>query len=199
MKSISLICKLILSLSLILLSESCTKEECFDFKQLESLEQEMQEWYIDTTQLDFIIEDRNGIRQNMFISSSHYNYFHESNYDDCGGVYGSHSFMIDYGTSISPLFFYVNIFGSAFDDGFKIELRAQKTGVYSLNKDAGISSSADIRLLDEVEVKGKVYKDVLKFTFLHTQQPNEVKVVYLAKKYGIIKFVNHNGNEFGRI
>ena len=42
----------------------------------------------------------------------------------------------------------------------------------------------------------KIDSDVLKIDFNTTSASNDIKTVYYAKDYGIIKFIEKNGNEF---
>ncbi|MDZ7775514.1 MAG: hypothetical protein U5L09_07890 [Bacteroidales bacterium] len=124
--------------------------------------------------------------------------------DDCGNTYGSFYFSIQYNTSLSPLNFMVDINGSGLvEEGFYLKMTLtntrtaiHKSTTYDFVTESCRENNATIEFIEQVEVSDKEYDDVLKITFKEVSSKNDVKVVYYAKEFGIIKFVTESGNYF---
>jgi hypothetical protein len=190
---------------LLILLSACGKDPCLDIAALDALSAETKAWFAGDSIGNKVITDAQGISQTMIMGSP---YYHESEVaveDDCGQTYGSFYYSLQYRTSMSPLHFMVNICGSGWEaDGFYLELSVmnlsnseRKTTRYDFKTHTGRDQNAEIHFQEQTEVFGRIYEDVLEINFLQTFSPNDVKTVYYAKGWGIIRFIKENGNSFG--
>ncbi len=189
---------------LILLSAvSCVDEPCFDIAQLDKYSEETKEWFVNDTVGNQQLIDINGIKQSLVPISSNENVFEETIEDDCGNTYGRFRYQIQYKTSITPFYFKVNINGGYEGDDFYIELECvnnqtanQIITAYNFISKTCTKDNAVITEHDELEIQNKTYYNVLKITFNSTPSINDIKTLYYAKSFGIIKFTQANGNEY---
>ncbi len=192
-------------LLLISLIWSCNKDECFDIDHLDFYSEEISKWYVNDSIESFTIIDNNGVSQTLQITGRDLQITDKSTYDDCGNSYGSSYYSVSYKTSVSPISFGVFISGSSFENGFTLRLNYNrriepivgKETVYNFVSRQSLDNVSEIEYLDNFSVNEYEFSDVLEITFINTSFENEVKTVYFAKGYGIIKFVTQNGNEFG--
>ena len=184
---------------------ACTKDACFDMAQLDFYSEEISNWYVNDSIESFSIIDNNGISQTLQITGRDLRITDKSAYDDCGNSFGSSYYRISYKTSVSPISLTVYIMGSALDDGFHLRLNYNrriepivgKETVYDFVTKQSRDNVSEVEYLDNFQVNEHEFSDVLEITFTNTSFDNEVKTVYYAKGFGIIKFVTQNGNEFG--
>ena len=182
----------------------CVNEPCLDIKELDRQSAITKEWYVNDSIGNQIIVDKNEISQTLAISSRHQHKWDDIVEDDCGNVYGSFYFTIQYNTSLSPLHFMVDIHGSGLsEDGFYLKLTVtdtksvgHKSTTYDFVKGNCRENNANIEIINGTLIDNKFDSEVLMIDFKNTNTPNDIKTVYYAKGYGIIKFVEENGNEF---
>ncbi|WP_421919617.1 hypothetical protein [Marinifilum sp.] len=182
----------------------CVNEPCLDIKELDRQSAITKEWYVNDSIGNQIIVDKNEISQTLTISSRHQHKWDDIVEDDCGNVYGSFYFTIQYNTSLSPLHFMVDIHGSGLsEDGFYLKLTVtdtksvgHKSTTYDFVKGNCRENNANIEIINGTLIDNKFDSEVLMIDFKNTNTPNDIKTVYYAKGYGIIKFVEENGNEF---
>lgn len=182
----------------------CVKEPCLDIPELERRLTNIKEWEINDTITNQTIVDSNGIQQTLTMSSLD-SFYHENIVeDDCGKTFGSYYFSVQYNTSFSPLHLMVNIHGSGIsEDGYNLRLTVTntngvsvKSSTYDFVTESSRDDNAVITTVEDFESAGQLYSSVLKFSFKDSLLPNEIKTVYYAKGYGIVKFSEQNGNEF---
>ena len=196
---------LLLLFSGILLTAGCVKEPCLDLEKLDRYSAQTREWFVDDTIGNRTIVDEHGITQTLAVSSRDSAYFEHTVEDDCGNTYGSFDFSIQYNTSLAPLFFMVVIHGSGLEeDGFTLEMTTlninneeHKSTVFDFVKNACRDNNAVGNYLDELTVGNCVYHGVLEIIYNSTFSPEDIRTVYYAKGYGIIKFTTANGDSFG--
>ncbi len=190
---------------LLIILAACGKDPCLDIAALDALSTETKTWFVADSIGNQVITDAQGISQTLIMGSLYYHETAVSVEDDCGQTYGSFYYSLQYRTSMSPLHFMVNIRGSGWEaDGFYLELSVmnlnnseRKTTQYDFKTHAVRDQNAEILFQDQAEVFGRIYEDILEINFLNTYGPNDVKTVYYAKGWGIIKFTQDNGNSFG--
>ena len=203
MKHLQLINNLTL-LFLFMFILGCKKEPCLDIPKLDRQTALTKEWFVNDSIGNQIITDANGISQTFIVSSLNSNFHENMMGDDCGNTYGSFDFSIQYNTSLSSLHFMVNIHGSGLpEDGFYLRMSITNTNTvknksttYDFVTETCRENNATIVFIAQILVSNKEYSDVLKITFNNASSSNDVKTVYYSKGYGIIKFVEENGNEF---
>ncbi len=184
---------------------ACTKDACFDMAQLDFYSAEISNWYVNDSIESFSIIDNNGISQTLQITGRDLRITDKSAYDDCGNSFGSSYYSISYKTSVSPISLTVYIMGSALDDGFHLRLNYNrriepivgKETVYDFVTKQSRDNVSEVEYLENFQVNEHEFSDVLEITFSNTSFDNEVKAVYFAKGFGIVKFVTQNGSEFG--
>ncbi|GAB1402905.1 hypothetical protein MASR1M74_00830 [Lentimicrobium sp.] len=184
-----------------MLSFGCVEEPCLDIVELDKQSALTKQWFVNDSIGNQIIVDRNGISQTLIVSSRHQHNSDAVIEDDCGNVYGSFSFTIQYNTSVSPLHFMVDIHGSGFRDGFYLKLTVThassvKSTTYDFVTRACRENNATIDIKEQITIFNKTYIDVLEINFKNTNSPNDIKTLYYSKGTGVIKFINENGNEF---
>jgi len=191
-------------LVLLFLIFGCIKEPCLNIPELDRQSATTIEWFVNDSIGNQTITDNNGITQTLKVSSL-YSDFHENMVeDDCGNTYGSFDFSIQYNTSLSPLNLMVDIHGSGLsEDGFYLKITITNTNTvehksttYDFVTETCRENNATILFIEQLQILNKKYNDVLKISFNNTFSPNDVKTVFYSKGYGIIKFVEENGNEF---
>lgn len=188
----------------LLLVLGCKKEPCLNITELDKYSAKTKEWFVNDSIGNQKLTDINGIKQTLIVSSR-YSSTHENMVeDDCGNTYGSFNFSIQYNTSLSPLHFMVDIYGSGLpEDGFYLKMTITNTSIgknkstiYDFVKETSRDKNATIEFLEQVIIMNKEYHDVLKINFKNTFSQNDVRSIYYSKGYGIIKFATENGNEF---
>ncbi|WP_339925471.1 hypothetical protein [uncultured Cyclobacterium sp.] len=189
---------------ILLIFASCVEEPCLDIPELERRLTDIKEWEVKDTIGNQTIIDSNGIPQTLIMSSLD-SFYHENIVeDDCGNIFGSYYFSIQYNTSFSPLHLMVDIQGSGIsEDGYNLRLTVTntngvsvKSSTYDFVTETSRDDNAVITTVEGFQSAGILYSDVLKFTFKDSMLPNEIKTVYYAKGQGIVKFSEQNGNEF---
>ena len=203
MKHLQLMNKLAL-VFIVLCAFSCDKDPCFDIPELDRLSAETKEWYVNDSIGNETITDKNGISQTLTQSQIYSGGYENSSEDGCGNTYGSFRFSIQYHTSVSPLHFMVDIHGDgAPGNGFYLKLETRNlqtndhnTTTYDFVTKSPRDNDAAITYLEQFQIEDKVYEGVLKITFQNTFYLNNIKTVFYAKGYGIVKFTQENGNEF---
>ena len=202
MKNILLNNKLVL-LIILVCTLSCKKEPCINIEELDELAKETKEWYTDENIVNQNITDQNGVSQTLKVSNAHSRESDFSYSDNCGNDYGSFSFSIQYQTSISPLNFSVDVRGDGNpNSGFHLELFIYDKNGNSINRTTYDfktktcrESNATVEILNQYIINSTTYNGVMKITF-NSANSNEVKTVFYAKQFGVIKFIKGNGNEF---
>lgn len=190
--------------TILIFSFGCIKEPCLDIVELDKQSAVTKEWFVNDSIGNKIIVDKNGIKQTLTISSRNQHKWDDIVEDDCGNIYGSFYFTIQYNTSLSPLHFMVDIHGSGLsEDGFYLKLTVTNTNsveykstTYDFITENCRENNANIEIINGNLIANKFDSEVLKIEFNNTNAPNDIKTVYYAKGYGIIKFVEVNGNEF---
>lgn len=208
MKPIFLFLKSAFFVCLVFLASACKKEQCLDLVLLDSMRAELQSWYVaDTIHRNFIITDRNGIHQTLYADKPYRHILEKHVEDDCGNYFGNYNFSIQYNTSVSPIHLMVDIRGAALDyGGFNIEVSYTRTwettitkkARYDLYKKESIDDQASFKILLDFAQNGFIYDEVLEITFLNTSYPAAIEKVWFAKRSGIIRFDDHQGNSFMR-
>jgi len=192
------------SLCLLILLFGCKKEPCLNIAELDKYDVEAKEWYVNDSIGTQKISDKNGISQTLKVSSRNTYYSPNHVQDDCGNTYGWSYFSIQYNTSFSPLHFMVDINGSGLPkDGFYLKMTitntnsvSSKTTSYDFVSKNSRENNATVVFNDQIQILNKAYNNVLKISFNETLSPNDVRTVFYAKGFGIIKFITENGNEF---
>ena len=180
------------------------KEPCLDIQELDKRSALTKEWFVSDSIGDQKITDTNGISQTLVVSTGYYNSYDKIVEDYCGNIYGSFNFSIQYNTTLSPLHFLIDINGSGLsEDAFYLKMLVtntkgvgHKSTTYDFVTEKCRENNATIDFIDQIQILNKQYFDVLKISFNETYSSNDVKVVYYSKGYGIVKFVEENGNEF---
>ncbi len=195
----------ILLLFLLFISTACVKE-CLDIPKLDEYTQNVKEWVVDNTIGNQTISDENGISQTLIVSSIDSVSHDDITEDDCGNIYGCFDFSIQYKTSLSPLHFMIDIHtSSSLEDDFYLKLlitntnqasEEHKSTTYNFYTKKSVENNATINYIEQMDVSNRTYHDVLEFIFNDTFSGNDVKTLYYAKRYGIIKFIKANGNTF---
>ncbi len=190
---------------LLFFSTACTKE-CLDVPKLDEYRKIVKEWTVYDTIGNQTISDNNGIRQTLIVSSIDSVSYDNTTEDDCGNTYGSFFFSIQYNTSLSPLNFMIDInTGSSLEEEFYLRLLITNTNnaavehkstTYNFYTKKDIENNATIKYIKQIDISNKTYYGVLKFVFNNTFSSNDVKTLYFAKRYGVIKFIKSNGNSF---
>lgn len=191
-------------LLLLLLVFGCKKEPCLNITELDKHSAKTKEWYVNDSIGNQILTDINGIKQTLIVSSRFSSTHENIVEDDCGNTYGSFNFSIQYNTSLSPLHFMVDIYGSGLpEDGFylkmtitNISISKNKSTIYDFVKETSRDKNATVEFIEQVTLINREYHDVLKINFNNIFSLNDVRSVYYSKGFGIIKFVTENGNEF---
>lgn len=203
MKNILLNNKLVL-LVLLVFTFSCKKGPCINLDELDELAKETKEWYTDENIENQNITDQNGVSQTLKVFRTSSNEYDISYSDDCGNDYGSFSFSIQYQTSISPFNFDIDVRGDGNpNDGFYLKLSVNdnnsssnyRSTTYDFKTKNTRESNATVEILNQYIINSTTYNDVMEITFNSTNS-NEIKTVFYAKQFGIIKFIKGNGNEF---
>ena len=70
-----------------------------------------------------------------------------------------------------------------------------RTTTYDFKTKTTRESNAVVEILNQYIINSRTYNDVMEITF-NDVNSNEVKTVFYAKQYGVIKFIKGNGNEF---
>lgn len=185
-----------------LLALGCVKEPCLDIAELDRQSALTKEWFVNDSIGNQTIVDTNGIRQTLNIGSRQQHKWDNIVEDDCGNFYGSFSFSAQYNTSLSPLHLMVDIHGSGLSgDGFYLKLRvtnsvASKSTTYDFVTGDCRENNATIDTKEQIKIFDRTYSDVLEINFKRTYSPNDIKTLYYSKGYGVIKFIEENGNEF---
>ena len=190
--------------SLVLFWIGCNKDPCFNISELDNLSAQTQEWYIHDSIGNRTITDQNGINQTLVVIDRNSGRHENTATDECGNSYGSFYYSVQYQASISPVNLLMDIRGSALpEDGFYLKLTVirtnpfqQKSTTYDFVTGTSRENNSSGALLDQVQISGKDYYNVLRITFNNTVSENEVKTVFYAKGLGIIKYINANGIEF---
>lgn len=190
--------------AILLFFVGCVEEACLNIPELELRLTNIKEWVVKDNIGNQTIMDSNGIQQTLIMSDKD-SFYHENIVeDDCGNTFGSYYFSVQYNTSFSPLHLMVDIQGSGIsDDGYKVKLTVTntnsvsvKSSTYDFVTENARDTNAVITEVEGFQSAGQVYSNVLKFTFKDSMVPNEIKTVYYAKGFGIVKFTEQNGNEF---
>lgn len=190
--------------TILILSFSCVKEPCLDIEELDKQSALTKEWFVNDSIGNQIIVDKNGISQTLIVSSRQQHNWDAIVEDDCGNVYGSFYFTIQYNTSLSSRHLMVDIHGSGLsNDGFYLKLTVTNTNsvghkstTYDFVTESCRENNANIEIINGNLILNKIDSEVLKIDFKTTNASNDIKTVYYAKGYGIIKFIEENGNEF---
>lgn len=201
MKRIQLINNLIL-ITLVLTIFGCINEPCIDIIELDKHSSITKEWFVNDSIGNQIITDENGISQTLIISSRSSNSHEDSLEDNCGNIYGSFNFDLQYKTSLSSIYFSISINGSPLtEEGFYLRIgtsnmNENKSTSYNFITETCREKNATIILVEQIDIFNKKYNDVLEISFKNTYSSNSIKTIYYSKGYGIIKFVKENGNTF---
>lgn len=182
----------------------CEKAPCLDIPVLDKRSALTREWFVDDSIGNRELSDRNGMSQTLIVSSRYSDEYDDMVEDDCGNTYGSFYFSIQYNTSLSPLNFMIDINGSALEeDGFYLQMTVtntqtvdHKSTTYDFVSQGTRDDNATVVFMEQIDISGNEYHDVLEFTFAEAALPNGVRTVYYAKGYGLIKYITENGNEF---
>jgi len=184
---------------------SC-EEECFDISELDKYTAITKDWIVEGRLGNQIITDINGISQTLIVSSRDSIYWNDTAEDYCGNIYGSFYHSIQYNTSLSPLNFMFTLHGgSDLKDEFYLEILITNTNnasdehkstSFNFYTEKSSGSNSTISYLEQITIFGKRYSGVLKIVFHDTFSEHDVETLYYAKKYGLIKFIEKNGNEF---
>ena len=188
----------------VLVAFGCDKYPCLDLAELDKLSAETKEWYVNDSIGDQTITDKNGISQTLMVYKTYSGGYENSVEDDCGNSYGSFYYSIQYQTSVSPLNLEVDIQGDGLaENGFYLKLSimsthsyTQKSTTYDFVTKRSRDNNASIQYLEQIQISNREYNGVLQITFYNTSSENEIKTLFYAKGYGIIKYVEANGNEF---
>ncbi len=187
----------------LLITIGCRKEPCFNYAELDEYSAITKEWFVDESIGNRPLIDINGINQTLQIVTNDISSTDDSSEDACGNIYGRFSQSIDYITSVSPLRFNFRINGSSYKESFYLELNCRNnnttnsiTTSYNFVDKSCPEGNAVITYLEEYQTKKKKYNDVLEITLNSPPTINDVKKVYFSKVYGLIKFIQVNGNEF---
>jgi len=190
--------------AILLVFAGCVEEACLNIPELELRLTNIKEWVVKDNIGNQTIMDSNGIQQTLIMSDKD-SFYHENIVeDDCGNTFGSYNFSVQYNTSFSSLHLMVDIQGSGIsDDGYKVKLTVTntnsvsvKSSTYDFVTENSRDTNAVITEVEGFQSAGQVYSNVLKFTFKDSLVPNEIKTVYYAKGFGIVKFTEQNGNGF---
>jgi hypothetical protein len=174
-----------------------------DIAELDRRSELTKEWFVNDTIGNTTITDSYGISQTLICSMRQIGGFSNTAEDDCGNTYGSFDFSIQYNASLSPMHIMININGSSLSSGFYLKLTYQnlntgkkKSTTYDFIKEKCRDDNANITFLKQITISNKEYNDVLEIDFIKTYSTNDIKTIYYAKAYGIIKFIQENGNTF---
>jgi len=204
MKSLQLANRVLIIISVFFLS-SCEKE-CLEIQKLDEYMKVVKEWTVLDTIGNQIIIDNNGIKQTLVVTSRDSFSPDNTAEDDCGNTYGSFLYSIQYNTSLSPLNFMIDINGgSILEEEFYLKIfiintnnasEWHKSTTYNFYTKKNPENNANVTYFDKIDISNKTYQGVLKFVFNNTFSKSDVKEIYYAKKYGVIKFKKANGNTF---
>jgi hypothetical protein len=201
MRRLQLINNIIIS-TLIISVFGCVDEPCLNINELDNYSIETKEWFVNDNIGNQIITDENGISQTLIISSRDSISYENSVEDNCGNIYGSFRFDIQYNTSLSPIHLSIHINGSGLtEDGFYLRLQTsnsseRKSTTYDFVTETCKEKNATIIVLDQLEIFNKIYNDVLKISFNKTFSANDIKTIFYSKGHGVIKFIKENKNTF---
>ena len=183
---------------------ACKKEPCLDIPKLDAQTATTLEWFVHDSIQNQLIQDENGISETMRVASLNYKYTDVEVEDDCGNTYGSINCSIQYTTSLSKFLFAVDVRGSSLEDaGYYLQIQVwnsligvSKTVSYNFVSEMSSGQNSNIEELVQFQTATKIYSGVLKIGFNEIFSPQDVKTIYYAKGYGIIKIVKANGNAF---
>jgi len=181
----------------------CEKEPCLDIEELDERSELTREWFVNDSIGNRELSDSNGMSQTLVVSSRYMGEYDDMVEDDCGNIYGSFYFSIQYNTSLSPLNFMIDINGSGLEeDGFYLKMTVTNTQTvdhkftsYDFVSESTRDDNATVNFMEKIDISGNEYHDV-EFTFAEAVSPNSVRTVYYAKGYGLIKYITENGNVF---
>ncbi|WP_420320247.1 hypothetical protein [Flagellimonas sp.] len=187
---------------LLLACLSCSTEPCFDIPKIDRFTEYTKDWFVDENIGNTTFIDSNGISQTLIKQDSYY-YSHSFIEDDCGKTYDHFNHSIQLITSLSGLHFIIDVGGATFDStGFYLRLgitnldKGYKSMEYDFYTKKTRDSNAIVKFLPELSMTSREFEDVLEIDFKKTFSPTDAKVVYYAKGYGIIKFIQQNGNVY---
>jgi len=183
---------------------SCEKE-CLDISELDKYTAITKEWVVKHYD-NRIITDKNGISQTLIVSSADSISWDDTAEDDCGNIYGSFYNSIQYNTSLSPLNFMFTVHGgSDLEEEFYLETMVTNTNsasaehkkaTYNFYTQQNVEKNSTVTYIDKLTISNDTYYGVLEIVFHSIFSDSDVKIIYYAKQYGLIKFVSANGNEF---
>jgi len=196
---------------MILAASSCGKMNCIDVGLSDHYSVITKQWVVNDTIDDrFLVDDKgNGQVLNMLSRDS--SVIKDAFSDDCGNYYDNYKFSVSCKTSESPFEFDVSIKGECItnyskEDRFTIKLTVTnyeipanpkaKSSTYDIVTGKVQPEDAVVTMHDKLTVGGKIYSGVLEFVFDQMVSDNDIKTVFYAKGYGIVKFVDGTGNSF---
>ncbi len=195
---------------IVILLSSCDKH-CIDIEKSDKYTNEIKSWKFDDNIGNRQLTDNNGISQTLILTSSDSVSYDESVWDNCNQSYGSYSASVQFNTSMSFINFYIMLNAGSYIEKendewppFYIDFLVTATDnpenhknvKYDLINKKVFEGDGNVEYLDSLDVNGKIYKSVLKVTFNWIFSDNDVKTLYYAKRYGIVRFTDEHGNVF---
>jgi hypothetical protein len=181
----------------------CTNEPCLDMAGLDRKMEDIKQWAVEESIGNTTIIDKYGMSQSLIVSNRYANTIDHIVEDECGNTYGSWQYTIQYNTSMLPLNFMIDISGSAIiADGFYMQLTITNTEtaryrstIYDFHTHQSRDRVSEVTYHEQFNISEQTFDGVLEIEF-RTFAQNDVKTVFYAKKYGIIRFEQLNGNVF---
>lgn len=180
---------------------SCDKEPCFDIPKLNEYTEFTKGWFIDESIGNTTFTDSKGISQTLVKLESYLYVLENFIEDDCGVFYDYFNHSSQYLTSLSTIHFMVDVGGATFDStGFYLRLGITnpKSGFKSIEYDFYTKkvrdNNANVTFIPQILVGNREFNDVLKIDLIKTNFSNDVKSIYYARGYGIVIFIQANGN-----
>lgn len=181
-------------------------DPCLDLDELDELSAMTREWFVHDSIGNTIITDQYGISQTLRLHRDPMSETEIQVQDDCGNHYGSFYYTIQYNTSMSNIHFLVGIAGSALgEDRFSLNLLTTNTAQAEEHKRILVNletmscpeEKGTVDLLEQLTVNGRSYDNVLEITHKQVFSEKDPVKVYYASGYGIIRYVDKAGNDYG--
>lgn len=171
------------------------------------IDDEARKYMPDTTIRHFKMLDQNGITDGFYIDETTWYKTHIymsewGSANRCGDASFSETFGVAYSSTMNGVFMMIVL--RANPEGTELELEWNQTDRVNYNfltKEISSEKKPSIQFIDNMEIKGKTYTKVILFDFRNILQQisyGTPKQIYIAEKYGLIKYVSQMGSTFER-
>ncbi len=192
MKNLSLIGEIIILFMAIYLSSCCKSDFHGDY-----LFDDLARQYLLDTTSTFTMIDNLGFKESFVdqSQSSAYSFYQGGDLDRCGVQFRMQMFYIDYFSTINRYSFSYSVDAPLDNEGPKVMINWNDDYYLDFYPQTGeiISGEnyqAHIEQVDSMQVRGKIYHNILKIIFWNDKQ---TWTLYIARPEGLIKFIRPDG------